>query len=120
MVWADRTAFRQVLLNLLTNSSKFAYEHSTITVSATINNGMVSIEVADHGIGIGEMHLARVMQPFHQETETYIRPSGGTGLGLAIVESLVQMHGGIVTLTSEKGVGTSVIVQFQLAHTDIP
>ncbi|HAE03280.1 MAG TPA: PAS domain-containing sensor histidine kinase, partial [Rhodospirillaceae bacterium] len=51
MVWADRTAFRQVLLNLLTNSSKFAYEHSTITVSATINNGMVSIEVADHGIG---------------------------------------------------------------------
>ncbi|MAO90950.1 MAG: hypothetical protein CMM81_05360 [Rhodospirillales bacterium] len=120
MVWADRTAFRQVLLNLLTNSCKFAYEHSTITVSATTENGMVAIEIADRGIGIGETHLARVMQPFHQETETYIRPSGGTGLGLAIVESLVQMHGGVVTLTSEKGIGTSVTVQFQLAQTDIP
>ncbi|MDF1750129.1 MAG: ATP-binding protein [Alphaproteobacteria bacterium] len=120
MIWADRTAFRQVLLNLLTNSCKFAYEHSTITVKSSIVDNMAAIEIADRGIGIGETHLARVMQPFHQETDTYVRPSGGTGLGLAIVESLIQMHGGIVTLTSEKGVGTSVTVQFQLATTDIP
>jgi signal transduction histidine kinase len=113
-VWADRTAFRQVLLNLMTNSCKFAYEHSTITVTSTKANEFVAIEVSDRGVGIGANHLARVMQPFHQETETYVRPSGGTGLGLAIVESLIQMHGGVVTLTSEKGVGTSVTVQFPM------
>lgn len=114
-VMADRTAFRQVILNLMTNSCKFAFERTAIRVAATLQGGMVTIEVEDKGIGISKEHLNRVLQPFHQETDSYIRPAGGTGLGLAIVESLVRMHGGTVELQSEKGVGTKVTVTFPAA-----
>lgn len=117
-IMADRTAFRQVILNLLTNSCKFAYDHTTVHVQATRHDGLVEIAVRDSGIGIGAAHIKRVMQPFHQETETYVRPSGGTGLGLAIVDSLVRMHGGTVTLSSEKNIGTSVIVRFPEVDSD--
>ncbi len=114
-VMADRTAFRQIVLNLLTNSCKFAYERTTIRIAATLKDGVVTIAVEDKGIGISKEHLNRVLQPFHQETDSYIRPAGGTGLGLAIVESLVRMHGGKVDLTSEKGVGTTVTVSIPAA-----
>lgn len=117
-VMADRTAFRQVLLNLMTNSCKFAFERTSIRVAAALEGGLVRIEVEDKGIGISKEHLSRVLQPFHQETDSYIRPAGGTGLGLAIVESLVRMHGGSVSLDSEKGVGTRVTVRFPIATDD--
>jgi signal transduction histidine kinase len=112
---ADRTAFRQVVLNLLTNACKFAYENTAITIAAEPGDGWATITVRDRGVGIGKAHLSRVLQPFHQETESYVRPTGGTGLGLAIVDTLVRMHGGRVTLDSEKGVGTAVTVRFPLA-----
>ncbi len=115
---ADRTAFRQVILNLLTNSCKFAYERTTIRIAATLKGGLVTISVEDKGIGISKEHLNRVLQPFHQEADSYIRPAGGTGLGLAIVESLVRMHGGQVSLSSEKGVGTTVAISFPAAEVE--
>ncbi|WP_421879905.1 ATP-binding protein [Pacificispira sp.] len=115
---ADRTAFRQVILNLLTNSCKFAYERTTIRIAAAMKSGLVTISVEDKGIGISKEHLDRVLQPFHQEADSYIRPAGGTGLGLAIVESLVRMHGGQVGLSSEKGVGTTVTISFPAAEVE--
>lgn len=114
-VKADRVAFRQVLLNLLSNACKFAFEGTVITLNVTQKNDMVFLSVKDEGVGIGEEHIERVLQPFQQETDTYIRPSGGTGLGLAIVDNLVRMHGGRVSLESEKGVGTTVTVSFPVA-----
>lgn len=112
---ADRTAFRQVVLNLMTNACKFAFEGSTLRLNARRRDGMTEVSIEDKGIGISSEHLQRVLQPFHQENESYVRPSGGTGLGLAIVESLVRMHGGTVTLESEKNVGTTVTVTFPFA-----
>jgi signal transduction histidine kinase len=109
---ADRTAFRQVVLNLLANACKFAFAGSEIRLSATSEPRGIAIRVADKGVGIAREHLQRVMQPFHQETESYVRPSGGAGLGLAIVDTLTRLHGGLVEIESEKDVGTTVTALF--------
>ncbi|MEQ8442480.1 MAG: ATP-binding protein [Alphaproteobacteria bacterium] len=110
-VYADRTALRQIFLNLIGNSVKFAFEGSRISVTAHREPGnMVRIVVSDQGIGISKEHLSRVMQPFHQESTGYIRPKGGTGLGLSIVDTLARMHDGYVEIESEKDIGTTVTV----------
>ncbi|NMM45556.1 hypothetical protein HH303_13760 [Rhodospirillaceae bacterium KN72] len=109
---ADRVAFRQILLNLLSNACKFAFEETAIRVTATLNGPLVELRVIDKGIGIAPDHMERVMQPFHQESGGYDSNTGGTGLGLAIVESLMGLQNGTIRLESEKNVGTTVILTF--------
>lgn len=115
-VVADRTAFRQVILNLLTNACKFAFEDTEVKIAAVCEIGMVAISISDSGIGISETHLEKVMLPFHQEAESFVTQTGGSGLGLAIVDTLVTMHGGSVGIQSERGVGTTVTVRFPMHH----
>ncbi|MCR9221657.1 MAG: ATP-binding protein [Alphaproteobacteria bacterium] len=118
-VRADPTAFRQVILNLLSNAAKFSYEGQVIRVSAARENGRLAISVADRGIGIAPEEIERVMQPFHQETASYTKHVGGTGLGLAIVDSLVRLHGGETRIDSVKNEGATVTVSFPLADAPV-
>ncbi|SMF18607.1 Signal transduction histidine kinase [Tistlia consotensis] len=121
LVRADEIALRQVLLNLLSNAAKFSYEGEIITIRGRDGgDGSYEIEVEDRGIGIEEDQLQRVLQPFHQASDSYTRSTGGTGLGLAIVDSLVELHGGSVTVESAKGVGTCVRVSFPTAPAEEP
>ncbi len=122
LVRADEVALRQVLLNLLSNAAKFAYEGGCIAIrgyDAAADSYV--IEVEDRGIGIAPDQLTRVLQPFHQASDSYTRSTGGTGLGLAIVDSLVELHGGSVEVESEKDVGTLVRVSFpRAAASELP
>ena len=114
---ADELAFRQVMLNLLSNAIKFAHEGTAIRVIGKKGeDGRYYLTVADQGVGIARSQIQRVLQPFQQEDEDYGRTVGGTGLGLSIVDALVRLHGGHVTLESEKGKGTEVTVSFPLAR----
>jgi len=120
-VTADKTALRQIFLNLLGNSVKFAYEGSQIEIRASEDSdGFLRMTIADQGIGISTEHLDRVMQPFHQESGGYVRPKGGTGLGLSIVDTLARMHNGRIEIESEKNVGTSVSVILPVAEPLMP
>ena len=110
----DELAMRQILLNLVGNAVKFAYDGSVVTVSGDTRDGRLYVSVADCGIGIAEDQLAKVLEPFHQEASGLARAADGAGLGLAIVDSLVRLHGGVTTITSEKSVGTTVTVSFPL------
>ena len=116
VIEADELAFRQVMLNLMSNAVKFAFEGTTITIAARSDGGRLELTVSDRGIGIAPDQLDRVLQPFQQEDTAYARASGGTGLGLAIVESLVRLHGGAVRLESVKNQFTSVSVSFALVQ----
>nr|WP_281413183.1 HAMP domain-containing sensor histidine kinase [Marivibrio halodurans] len=109
---ADQTAFRQVILNLLSNATKFSYEGEEIRIAAEPIEGYLHISVTDRGVGIAAEEIERVMQPFHQETTSYTKRMGGTGLGLAIVDSLVRLHGGTTRIESVKGKGATVTVAF--------
>ncbi len=105
-VLADRTRFKQILYNLLTNAVKFTPENGSIHVSAHLLEGFVEISVTDTGIGIPSEQHEAVFDRFYQVGETTKGVREGTGLGLAITKALVEEHGGRIWLHSEPGKGS--------------
>ncbi len=108
MIFADRRAVLQMLINLLSNGVKFTPRKGTVTISAQRRGTSVEISVTDTGIGIGQSDLERIGTPFEQAENAYARSKEGTGLGLALVRSLATLHGGTVSIESILGEGTIV------------
>jgi signal transduction histidine kinase len=110
-VRVDMRRMRQVLLNLLTNASKFTPEGGVITVAVrgTAAGGAV-VAIADTGVGMTPEEMRVAMQPFGQVQNMYTRTQEGTGLGLAISQGLVKAHGGEFYMESEPGAGTTVVI----------
>lgn len=96
----DATRTVQILANLLTNAIKYTPEGGRITITAAADAGLVSIAVQDNGIGIPEADLDRIFDMFGQVAASHGYAQGGLGIGLALVRSLVEMHGGRITVTS--------------------
>lgn len=111
---ADVTRVRQILLNLLSNASKFT-ERGTITLAASRQHGAggdrVTFSVADTGVGMTEEQLARLFQAFSQAEASTAAKYGGTGLGLAISKRFAEMMGGDIGVRSAPGRGTTFTVQ---------
>lgn len=114
-VFADEGKLRQVLLNLLSNATKFTDPGGKIRLEAScVNDDLVEIRVTDNGIGIAPQDMEKVMKPFGQVQENYNRNHGGTGLGLPLTEELVKLMGGEFRLISASGEGTTAIVRLPL------
>lgn len=107
-VQADKRAVKQVLLNLLSNAVKFTPAGGTIHLKASTGGGFVTIAVEDSGIGIPASALPKIGRPFEQVESQHSKSHKGTGLGLALSRSLVELHGGTLTIESTEGVGTTV------------
>jgi two-component system, OmpR family, phosphate regulon sensor histidine kinase PhoR len=110
-VFADRTALRQILSNLLENAVRYT-SHGAVTVDTEPVPGGVNLSVSDTGTGIPPEHLPRIFERFYRADSGRSRESGGTGLGLAIVRHLVEAHGGKVEAESAAGRGTTMRVFF--------
>jgi two-component system, cell cycle sensor histidine kinase DivJ len=113
----DPRAFKQILLNLVSNAIKFTERGGTVTVSAAVEGSRLVLRVSDTGVGIAADDLARLGNPFFQAGKTYQRRHEGTGLGLSIVKSLVGLHAGEMSVQSKVGEGTTVAVALPLAFT---
>jgi two-component system, cell cycle sensor histidine kinase DivJ len=113
----DPRAFKQIVLNLVSNAIKFTERGGTVTVSAGVEGSRLVLRVADNGVGIAADDLKRIGDPFFQAGKTYQRRHEGTGLGLSIVKSLVGFHGGEITVQSRIDEGTTVAVALPLAFT---
>jgi signal transduction histidine kinase len=107
---ADEARVRQVLYNLLANAIGFSKPSDTIIVTVRREAGMMAFTVEDRGVGIPKDQQQRVFERF--ESRSQGSKHRGAGLGLAIVKSLVELHGGSMSLESEPGEGTSVTVRF--------
>jgi signal transduction histidine kinase len=107
---ADESRVRQVLYNLLSNAIGFSNPGDTIKVSAWREAGMMAFGVEDMGVGIPKEQQSRVFERF--ESRSQGSKHRGAGLGLSIVKSLVELHGGAMSLQSEPGRGTHVTVRF--------
>jgi CheY-like chemotaxis protein len=101
MVQGDYKRLVQVLANLLNNAAKYTPEGGRLSVWMGVTAEQVLVSVSDSGIGIPAELLPTVFDLFSQAERTPDRTQGGLGLGLALVKSLVELHGGMVTVTSE-------------------
>jgi signal transduction histidine kinase len=104
---ADPTRLRQILLNLLSNAIKFTPKGG-VTVSGEMVERAFVLTVGDTGIGMTAQEAEQAMQPFRQIDSSLSRRYQGTGLGLPLTKSLVELHGGEMTVESVVGVGTTV------------
>jgi signal transduction histidine kinase len=111
-LWADNLRLKQIMLNLLTNAIKFTPEGGSVTLSAgRESDGSLAIRVADTGVGIASHDIPKVLEPFGQVNNPLVRREEGTGLGLPITKRLVELHGGLLEISSRIGEGTTVTVR---------
>jgi two-component system cell cycle sensor histidine kinase PleC len=109
-VTADRRALKQVFINLMSNAVKFTPEGGRVSIEAMQAAGYTRIVIRDSGIGIPAADVEKLGRPFEQVENQFTKSRGGSGLGLAISKSLVELHGGTLTIDSEVGKGTIVTV----------
>ena len=113
----DVLRIRQVLINLVSNAIKFT-ENGYVRISVELDEllraqtdgariAKLKFSVKDNGIGISEEKQKKIFDSFEQEDSSTSRKYGGIGLGLSISKKLVELMGGEIALTSEKGVGTT-------------
>jgi len=110
---ADKTRLRQVLINLLTNAIKYT-ERGRVSVSASRENDLVVIRVADTGIGIPPKHLETIFEESGRLDNPSTHKVEGLGLGLSISRQLVEAQGGRLWVESHVGVGSTFYVSLPI------
>ena len=119
----DSLKLRQVIINILGNSVKFTDPPGTICFTAeqkavSGENATLCFTMEDNGIGMDKEFLPRLFDAFSQEDTKNTTHYGGSGLGMAITKNFVEMMGGEISVESEKGKGTSFVVQVTLKRAD--
>ncbi len=110
----DRRALKQIMLNLISNGIKFTPENGNVHVSSRLGQDEVIIRIKDSGIGIPAKDLPTLGQPFVQVENQYTKNHVGSGLGLAISRSLVELHAGRLSISSQVGKGTEITIRLPL------
>jgi signal transduction histidine kinase len=121
-MFGDVTKTRQILLNLLSNASKFTHD-GTIAVDVrecrVDGTDCVEFSVTDTGVGMTPEQAGKVFEAFTQADVTTTRKYGGTGLGLAIVSRFCDLMGGSVSVDSRIGEGSRFVVRLPITMTDV-
>jgi two-component system phosphate regulon sensor histidine kinase PhoR len=99
----------RVFVNLLSNATRYARENVCASMVAT--DQWIEVTVRDDGTGIAPEHLPKLFDRFYRVDDDRNSESGGNGLGLAITQSIVHRHGGTISIDSEVGRGTKVVVR---------
>lgn len=111
----DASALNAIVLNLLTNAYKYTGNDKRISVGVRDESDAVAIEVCDNGIGLTPAEAKRVFQPFYRVQGKADSDTSGVGLGLAIARYLVHRHDGTLTVSSEKGTGSTFTIRLPAA-----
>lgn len=116
---ADRKKMQQAVLNVVSNAYKYSPNGGDVTivirrsaVEGAVWKGMVGVEVRDHGLGMTPEQLSHVFERFYRADTSGKIP--GSGLGMSIVKEIIELHGGMIDLVSEFGVGTTVTLWLPL------
>jgi PAS domain S-box-containing protein len=115
-VSGDTDRVQQILSNLLSNAYKYTPRGGTLAIEATRQERTVRVAIRDSGVGLSPDEQAQVFTKFFRVRNRSTQESGGTGLGLSITRSLVEMHGGEMTLSSVPGVGSTFSFTLPLAQ----
>lgn len=109
---ADKRRVKQILLNLLTNAIKFTPHEGEVTIEAEIDpGGSFSIAIVDTGVGMTKEQISEAINIFWQAEGASVRTDAGARIGLPLTNNLVRLHGGVLSIESTIGVGTTVTVR---------
>ncbi len=107
---ADPYLMELALRNLMENAAKYSNPPADITVTMEKKNHLVTLTIADKGIGIPPADIEHIFERFYTVNKAHSRKMGGSGLGLSIVETIITKHFGKIKVTSEVGVGTTFTI----------
>ncbi|MBZ9609288.1 HAMP domain-containing histidine kinase [Clostridium estertheticum] len=111
IIACDPEKVERVVLNLISNAIKFSDEGDDIFINVNDKNEFVEISVKDTGVGIEDKYLDMIFDRFNQVDNSLSRNAEGTGIGLSLVKSIVELHGGSISVESEFGSGSTFTVK---------
>lgn len=117
-VWADPDRLMQIVINLVSNAHKYTPAGGSISVVAEQFDGFGRVHVRDSGVGLSADELTHLFTKFFRARNPATRGAAGSGLGLALTRSLVELHGGALTVVSTPGQGSTFSFTMPLA--DLP
>jgi signal transduction histidine kinase len=115
-LYADRARLGQVLDNLISNALKFTERGGHVGVRTFRRDDALVVEVSDTGMGMTKEDVGQLFQRFFRTASATEQAIQGTGLGLAIVKAIVEAHGGVISVVSVLGRGTTFRVELPLAR----
>ncbi len=114
-VLIDRDAMAQAISNLLDNAIKYSGEVKQLSITAKTLLSDLSIEIADHGIGIPRAEQAKIFEKFYRVGNGLVHDVKGSGLGLSLVKHIIEAHKGTISVTSQVGKGSRFTILLPLA-----
>ncbi|MDO5409242.1 MAG: HAMP domain-containing sensor histidine kinase [Lachnospiraceae bacterium] len=112
----DELKFTRVITNLVENAIKYNRDSGSVTVSLNADQTYFYVKIVDTGVGIPDDEVGKVFERFYRVDKARSRETGGTGLGLAICKDIVQLHHGVIRVSSDFGVGTTFVVRIPLVY----
>ena len=119
IVWGDSDKLTQILTNLVENAIKYTQDGGAIVVRVERDGGFSKVTVKDNGQGIPPEEFPKLFDPFYRAVQQKKSRVEGLGLGLSIVKSLIELHGGQISVRSEVGRGSEFEFRIPLRK-DIP
>jgi two-component system sensor histidine kinase SenX3 len=114
IILGDRDQLTMAIHNLIENAVNYSPLETKVSISTSIENSIITISVADQGIGIPEAEIERIFERFYRVDPARSRETGGTGLGLSIVKHIITKHGGEISVWSSENVGSTFSVRLPI------
>lgn len=113
-VYGDEEHLQTVFSNLMDNALKYFSEKCILSIFVSIQNGEVTVNFKDNGIGIAKEHHEKIFEKFYRAQGGNLHDVKGFGLGLSYVKSIVEAHGGSISLKSEVGIGSEFTLKLKM------
>ena len=124
-VLGDKMRLNQILLNIISNAVKYTPAGGKISLNVEMlqqnvhNHAHLKFTIQDNGIGMSEQFVKSIFEPFSRETTAVTKTIQGTGLGMAITKNIVDLMGGVITVDSSLGKGSTFTVELELAMAEV-
>ena len=119
-VLIDRDAMAQAISNLVDNAIKYSRDEKQLSITTEKRGSDLSIEIADHGIGIPRAEQAKVFEKFYRVGNGLVHDVKGSGLGLSLVQHIIEAHHGTISVESDVGKGSRFTILLPLANNAQP
>ncbi|HWA30770.1 MAG TPA: ATP-binding protein [Rhizomicrobium sp.] len=110
MLVGDAGKLTEALSNILHNAIRFTPQDGTVDLRASVDSGHLKIAIRDTGVGIDPATLGEVIRPFHRQRSAFDGTNQGAGIGLPYAKAIIDRHGGMLSIESQPGAGTTVTI----------